>query len=624
MTRFQQADSAQTGVSLRGTGIKPTSAAFVGWFDTRAQHSVHRPLRREVKQGDIYFDAPGLQIYVDPSRVDIEVSDSSITLCVGTARRADTGLAISTGDIAGEIARRGCAAWDWLHGRFAIIHVELRARTVTFVTDRFSVHQICYLLQGDAISFSDRADAVPALERAELDSQAIYDYVYFHVIPAPRTIFRNISRLEPSQVVRFGQSGLEKDIWWVPRFEPDPRPLLGPLKSRFLELVHRAVEREVTTEHIGSFLSGGTDSSTIAGMLCRITGRPAQTFSMGFDAPGYDEMSYARVAARHFGTEQHEYYLTPEDLVQSIPRVAASFDQPFGNSSALPAYYCARYANEAGIEKLLAGDGGDELFGGNSRYAKQKVFELYRSLPGALRTGVLEPSLLGQQWPRRVPLLRKLASYVEQARLPMPDRMETYNLLTRFGANELFTDRFLARVQESGPRSLQREIYTRQQASSLINRMLAYDWRFTLADNDLPKVTGAARLAGGAVGFPLLDDDLVDFSLRLSPTLKVRGLTLRYFFKEALKGFLPGEIIRKRKHGFGLPFGQWLVQHEPLQALARTALERIVARGLVRHEFVQQLFSIRLQEHAGYFGEMIWILMMLEEWLQAKAPDYAV
>jgi len=162
------------------------------------------------------------------------------------------------------------------------------------------------------------------------------------------------------------------------------------------------------------------------------------------------------------------------------------------------------------------------------------------------------------------------------------------------------------------------------QGAALIDRMLAYDWRFTLADNDLPKVTGTTRLAGEKVGFPLLDDDLLDFSMQLAPSLKVRRLTLRYFFKEALKGFLPDEIIRKRKHGFGLPFGPWLVRHAPLRELAQGALDQLAQRGLIRPDLAQELFSVRLREHAGYFGEMIWILMMLERWLQKKAPAYSV
>jgi asparagine synthase (glutamine-hydrolysing) len=154
--------------------------------------------------------------------------------------------------------------------------------------------------------------------------------------------------------------------------------------------------------------------------------------------------------------------------------------------------------------------------------------------------------------------------------------------------------------------------------------MLAYDWRFTLAANDLPKVSGTTRLAGEAVEYPFLDDDLVDFATRLPPALKVRGLTLRYFFKEALRGFLPDEIIRKRKHGFGLPFGPWLRRNAPLRKMAQNALEGLSERGIVRRELVQELFSTRLAQHPSYFGEMVWVLMMLEHWIAANAPDYVV
>jgi asparagine synthase (glutamine-hydrolysing) len=152
--------------------------------------------------------------------------------------------------------------------------------------------------------------------------------------------------------------------------------------------------------------------------------------------------------------------------------------------------------------------------------------------------------------------------------------------------------------------------------------MLAYDWKFTLADADLPKVTGTTRLAGVAVGFPLLSDALLDFSLTLPATWKVRGLTLRWFFKEALKGFLPDDIIRKKKHGFGLPFGPWLMRHADLHSHAQAAVRGLVARGLVRPEFADELFSSHLAEHPGYYGEMVWILMMLEHWLSSNAPGF--
>ena len=167
-------------------------------------------------------------------------------------------------------------------------------------------------------------------------------------------------------------------------------------------------------------------------------------------------------------------------------------------------------------------------------------------------------------------------------------------------------------------------IYALPHGASFVDRMLAYDWRFTLADNDLPKVTGAAQLAGVAVGFPLLSDGLVDLSLRLAPRDKVRGLRLRPFFKEALTGFLPPEIIAKRKHGFGLPVGAWLVSDPAFRALARESVSDLSRRGLIRNELTDDLFSRRLEEHAGYYGEMIWILMMAAQWLQARHPTWTL
>jgi asparagine synthase (glutamine-hydrolysing) len=306
-----------------------------------------------------------------------------------------------------------------------------------------------------------------------------------------------------------------------------------------------------------------------------------------------------------------------------VPRVAAHYDQPFGNSSAVPAYLCACLAASEGVEKLLAGDGGDELFGGNSRYAKQKVFDLYWRLPSSLRGSVIEP-LLASSNLTHIPLLCKVGSYVRQARVPMPQRTETYNLLSRFGASAVLTQDLLCSVDTTEPPDLQQRVFNDVRATLLVDRMLAYDWRFTLADNDLPKVIGTAQLAGIDVGFPLLDDDLMDFSLELGADDKVRGLRLRSFFKDALADFLPAEIIAKKKHGFGLPVGPWLLRDAAFRELARASLQGLVGRRLLQPAFVDDLFSARLGEHAGYFGEMIWVLMMLEQWLAAseKRPDH--
>jgi asparagine synthase (glutamine-hydrolysing) len=147
--------------------------------------------------------------------------------------------------------------------------------------------------------------------------------------------------------------------------------------------------------------------------------------------------------------------------------------------------------------------------------------------------------------------------------------------------------------------------------------MMHLDLKQTLADNDLRKVNGMCEFAGMRVGYPLLNERLVEFSARLAPDLKVRRGQLRYFFKEALSDFLPTEIIQKRKHGFGLPFGIWLATHPPLQDLATRSLRRLQDRGYIRPSYIEWLLAQHRESHASYYGVMVWVLVMLEEWLTA-------
>jgi asparagine synthase (glutamine-hydrolysing) len=348
-------------------------------------------------------------------------------------------------------------------------------------------------------------------------------------------------------------------------------------------------------------------------MLGEVTGQPARTYSIGFEAQGYDEMHYARIAARHFGTRHHEYYVTPDDVVRAIPRIAAIHDQPFGNSSAVPTYCCAQLAREDGVDALLGGDGGDELFGGNERYAKQYLYSLYGDLPQALRKGFIDP-LLGLLPP--VSLLGKAQRYARNASMPMPARYDNYNLLERFGPANVFTGEFLDAVDRAQPPRQMAEVYGGAQAGSLINRMLAFDLRYTLADNDLPKVARSCELARVEARFPMLNDALVAFSARLAPGQKLRRTRLRHFFRNALRGFLPDEILKKTKHGFGLPFGPWLQTHPALRQIALDSLADLKRRQIVRAEFIDELTSVHVPAHAKYYGTMVWVLMMLEQWLR--------
>ena len=546
--------------------------------------------------------------------------------CSGSPRFADSAL--------NAVAKRDGLAAAWtaafsslgpdapkaVQGDFAV-GIRLPDGSVFLAVDRFAVRTICYRQQGDLIEFSERADDL-AKSASDLDPQAIFDYLYHHFIASPRTIFRDVFRLPPGHCAHFRDGRLSIAPYWQPGFEEPSNQRFEPLRDEFRQCLRDAVSSQLDSARVGCFLSGGTDSSTVAGLLGEVTGTPAQTFSIGFDAAGYDEMEYSRIAARHFGAEHHEYYVTPSDLINSIPMVAGSYDQPFGNSSVLPAYYCAKVAREAGIDKILGGDGGDELFGGNTRYAKQRVFGLYGSIPAGVRNHLLQPLLIGNPLAPRVPLVRKASSYVSQAMVPMPDRMQSYNLIMRLGLSDVLCAGFLDAVDVDGPINHQREVYDQCTASSLVNRMLAFDWRYTLAENDLPKVVGATALAHLPVGFPLLDDRLVDFSMRLPAHFKVKGLKLRWFFKEALRGFLPDQIITKKKQGFGLPFGVWTVRNPDLFRLAEDSLRSLGTRGIMRPDFIDALLTRHIHAHPGYYGELVWISMMLEQWLRKNAPDY--
>lgn len=536
------------------------------------------------------------------------------------------GLARAEGNAAAWRAalKKGAAsAATGVGGDFAVGITDTSGRTFLAV-DRFAICTLCYRVIDGRLHYAARADELAALApAAPIDAQALFDYLYFHVIPSPRTVFQGVYRLPPAHYAWFENGRLQVAPYWVPEFREPASASFETLSSEFRRLVRDSVAVQLDGSKPACFLSGGTDSSTVAGMIGEVAGRPAATYSIGFEADGYDEMRYARIAAKRFGTEHHEYYVTPEDLVRSIPDVAAHYDQPFGNASVLPAFYCARMAREDGVTRLLAGDGGDELFGGNSRYAKQRVFGWYDHVPGRLRRGVLEP-LLERTPVGTLPLARKGRSYVAQAKVPLPDRLQMYNLLLRLDPTQVFTPQFLSQVDPDEPLQQQRGVWRQPPAASALNLMLAYDWRYTLAEADLPKVRGSTALAGVSVGFPFLDQPLVDFSLRLPTEYKLKGLKLRWFFKEALRGFLPDEILTKKKQGFGLPFGLWATRHQGLREFAEDSLHSLSARGIVRPDFIQPLIRQHLPSHPGYYGDMVWILMMLEQWLRRHAPGLRI
>ena len=505
----------------------------------------------------------------------------------------------------------------------AIVIVDHRRGTGRVVMPRIGISSVYWAATADRLAIASTPAALPAATGQSLgiDAAALYQYVYFHMLPAPGCIYQGVSKLCGGHCLDWSDGAPRIARYWRPRFGVDVPDSESEAATELRELLRAAVSRSLADRpSAGAFLSGGLDSSTVSGYAAEL--RPGiSTVSMGFDAAGYDEMEYARIASRRFATTALEYYVTPEDVLQTIPDIAASFPEPFGNSSAAAVFHCARIAREHGLGLLLAGDGGDELFGGNERYAKQLVFERYGAIPAVLRRALLEPAVTAASRITSAFPIGKARSYIEQANIPLPDRLQHYNFLHRHAPDEIFAPEVLAAVDTRAPLHQLRAEYSTPAADHPVDRMLFMDWKFTLHDNDLVKVNTMCALAGVEVAYPMLDPALVNFSLRLPADWKVRDGELRHFYKRAMRGFLPDEVLDKTKHGFGLPFGVWMRTHEGLRRLAEESLASLATRGYFQADFLRDAIRLHREGHASFYGELVWILTVLELWLQRNAPD---
>ena len=583
--------------------------------------------------GHVRLDASGLSGAAEAGRetcilsrdIDTCAIDVNGEPVVGALRGAPYDLDAGNGanttriridEIAGRMAQHGAECLAGIGGTFSLAVVFPRRREVILAVDRFAVENLYYIQDRDGIAFGNRTQllaAHPACAQS-FSAQAIYDYLYFHCLPGPDTGYAAIERLLPGQFVHWRDGTTTVQPYWQPRYTEDNNATEDNFTEELRAAMGNAVSRHMTEQGVGCFLSGGLDSSTVTGMSAAAGKGDITAFTIGFDAPEYDEMNFARAAADHFGVPLVPYYVTPDDVAASLPEIIQAFDGPFGNASAVPAYYCAKLAVDHGMSVILAGDGGDELFGGNERYAKQLVFEKYMALPAGLRQSVIEPIV------DRVPaaLSNKAIRYIEQAAVPLPDRLMTYNLLEMVGATSFLTEEFLASIDTRNPIRSLRSMYSTDDAVSTLNRMLYLDLRITLADSDLPKVSRMCDLAGIRVAYPMLDEALFDLAARLPARLKIRRGELRYFFKRAFSELLPASTLNKSKHGFGLPFGVWLQTDPKLQELVAANLSVLEDAGILRRDFRGEFLSAKFQEHPGYYGTLLWVLTCLGMWLEQQ------
>jgi len=506
-----------------------------------------------------------------------------------------------------------------LRGAFSVALWDRRQRYLLLAADHFGMRRMYYATGTRGTAFASRLAAVvaaPGQSRVP-DPGAIYNYLNFGFLPAPETPFPAIRRLPPGHICHIRQGYTKLEPFWDVRYREENHREERAASTMY-RLSHQAVGdaiKHLPRAQTGAFLSGGTDSSTVVGLMTRMTGEPVNAFSIGFHEDRYDELDFAKLTARHFGATLHTRIVKADDALEAVPGLVDVYDEPLGNNSAIGTLFCAAMAREHGVTLLLAGDGGDEIFGGNERYRVDQVFARYGRVPGSLRRGVLEPFLLHLS-DRTPGILGRARRYIRRASIPNPRRFYSYEFHVAQNAVEMLDPEFIRQISTEGPWQVLESHFNRVDASSELNRLLYLDLKLTIGDNDLFKVTRTAELGGVGVRFPFLDLPLVEFMGTVPISFKLRGLEKRYLFKRAFRGLLPAETLAKRKHGFGVPTAEWLKSHRGIRELARDTLlcPRAEQRGYFKRGALDQLFAQHDAESAPFYGDIIWSVLMLELW----------
>ena len=553
----------------------------------------------------------------------------SADLCNREALAAEVNKKIngSPGSMAEVIAELygiyGLGVLEKLEGSFALALWDVSRQELVLAVDHMGLEPLYWVEERGRLLFSSRIGGIShARADCQLDPAAMMQFLIYTVVPAPMAIYRGVERLEPGTALVWRHGVAHKKRYWdlhyKESFDQKASHWAEQLAGKMRQAVHSHLN-DCRPEQTGAYLSGGTDSSSVVAFASELHST-FNAFSIYSENPRYDELAFARIAAKRYHANLHEACLTAQDAVQAIPAIVDYYDEPFGNPSAIGSYHCARLAQQHGVDVLLAGDGGDELFAGNERYASDKRFSLYQSLPASLRLGMIKP--LARMLPS-AGVLSLPARFIRRAELPNPLRICSYSFFLSHPINEVFEQSFLDQVSPGNFLGIASSHFaSAPEATSELNRLLYLDTKMTLADNDVRKVRGTAEIAGVRVRFPLMDRALAEFSGRIPTGLKLKGFDKRYIFKKAMSGILPAEILAKKKHGFGVPVGYWAMHDSGMRSLADILDEpQTRQRGYFRPEFLTQIKQLN-QVYPAYYGDVLWALITLELWHRRhyKAP----
>jgi asparagine synthase (glutamine-hydrolysing) len=504
---------------------------------------------------------------------------------------------------------------EQLNGMFALALWDARRSQLLLARDRLGEKPLVYHLEPGRLLFASELKSlveVPGLER-RVAPQAIDEYLTYQYVPHPRTIYENFFKLPPGHLAIYRDGGLEVRPYWQPDFRVEERRPAAEYAAELRALLESSVALRLESDvPLGAFLSGGVDSTIIAGLMSRLSTSRVRTFSIGFAERDYDETSYARLAAQQFGTEHEEFQVRP-DAVEILPRLAWHYDEPMADSSALPTWYLAQLTRRH-VTVALSGDGGDELFAGYDRYRAVWLAGLLDRLPP------LRQLLAARCW-QRLPasgrqrsLFRRAKRFAESlGQSPARRYLEWVSTFNASRRADLYTPEFQASLPDGDPLEFLDAAMRRAAGRDQITAASLADLTTYLPCDLMTKVDIATMAHGLESRAPFLDHRVVELAARMPVACKFRHARGKWILRRAFGDLLPTAIQQRSKMGFGVPLAQWF--RGPLGDFARQMLlePRAAARGYFRRQAVETL----LDEHRSTrfdHSYRLWSLLVLELW----------
>jgi asparagine synthase (glutamine-hydrolysing) len=504
----------------------------------------------------------------------------------------------------------GCGMVDHLRGMFAFAIWDDRQHRLFLSRDRLGIKPLYYWETAGGVAFASELRSFLALEDfpREVDGDAVREYLALGYVPDPACIFKGVRKLPPGHSLTWDRErGVQVRRYWTAIRPEQPVADERAAVEELRRLIADAVDSHLVSDvPLGAFLSGGIDSSTVVAEMSRLVDRPVRTFSIGFEDPEFNEAPHAALVAKALGAEHTELIVRP-DADALIEELVQTYDEPFGDSSALPMMMVSRLARQH-VTVALSGDGGDELFGGYTRYAE---LERSRVLPDRVRSIA-----------RGIALLLPQSAYGRNRLLDLSRTRRGRYAATVAQALDAREGGILDGVDESlGLDRLLDRWFEPAEGRDFLTQMTMVDVQSYLPGDILTKVDRASMSVSLEARVPLLDHPLVEFAMALPGTLKRRNGTGKWILREAIKGLVPASVLTQPKRGFAVPLNDWL--RTPLRHRLVTLLERdrrvyeYVDYGSIERLVREHLSARRDHSH------LLWRVLALDLWLVAVLGVHA-